>query len=356
MKLKIREILWEITNRCNRNCDFCGSKSIINCGDDTSAEEKTLIANAIAAVRPEKVTISGGEPLMVDYELLEQCVTSIQAAGTQVSLVTNGDALTNKHCGLFDLIGISVNSKKDAEAINKLLNLKLSQAYLEKIVWITNVNKINYFDIEDIIAFATMNNIPIQWQLTMYHNPQPEMIDGEAIADVREKIAKACQAYDINYIFADNLQEEHVCTAGTEGLGILFNGDVVPCLSERSWRVPRVQGNVIEMPLEQIWTEAFKACRFSDDFACCRDCFKYPKAKPKAIFKIEDLKGDEKEGPGKECPDIFPTRPDDSGMDRMMLYGVTYPRDTAPIPWRGPYEVKAYGVFDFYSNSSSSSE
>ena len=228
-----------------------------------------------------------------------------------------------------------------------------------KIVWITNVNKINFFDLDHIIAAASTKNVPIQFQLTMYHNPQPEMIDGESINDVREKISKLCQEKDVSYIFADNLQVHHECTAGTASLGILYNGDVVPCLSERSWRIPRVQGNILEMPLEQIWTEGFKGCRFSDDFPCCRDCFNYPKEKPKAI--LNDLiiigKDGAKDSAKDEPPVWVPGLPDESGYPPdIMLYGVTYPRDSAPIPWRGPYEVKAYGVHDFFTNNSSSSE
>lgn len=351
MKLKIEEILWEITNKCNRNCDYCGSKSIINCGEDTSTEDKIKIAEEIAVVKPKKVTISGGEPLMLPKSIIQDCVSILQAAGTQVSVVTNGDALTNEHVGMFDLIGISVNSKYDAKNISKLLNTKISPAYHSKIVWITNINKINFFDIDDIVMEAASNSIPLQFQLTMYHNPQPEMIDGESINDVREKIEAACMNSGVSYIFADNLQESHQCTAGTRSLGILYNGEVVPCLSERSWRIPRSQGNILEMPLEQIWVEGFKGCRFSDDFPCCRDCFNYPKPNPKVTIKIE--KGDEHDI-------VWPQtiRPDDSGYPPgMILYGVTYPRDTTPVqPWRGPYEVKAYGVHDFFTNNSSSSE
>jgi len=28
--LQLKEILWEITNKCNKNCPYCGSKNINN--------------------------------------------------------------------------------------------------------------------------------------------------------------------------------------------------------------------------------------------------------------------------------------------------------------------------------------
>ncbi len=291
MKLKIEEILWEITNRCNRSCTYCGSKDIINIGKDTSIADKIKIAKQIAK-NTKNVTISGGEPLILGFEELKKYTEILKDEGCKVSVVTNGDMLSDTYLRCFDNVGLSVNSPGDIIRIEKLLSEKIDKCYYNKIVIITNLNKINYFDIEQICVLAATFELPIQFQLTMYKEQDDSMLNGYSINVTRNKIDEHCKQFNVPYVLADNLQIEHDCSAGMQTCGILYNGDVVPCLSERSWTDVRVQGNVLKYSLDMIWRNGFSICRFGDDFKCCRDCFDYEEIKilePKKhpIIKIE---------------------------------------------------------------------
>jgi MoaA/NifB/PqqE/SkfB family radical SAM enzyme len=351
MKIKIEEILWEITNTCNRSCDYCGSKEIINCGQDSSLEDKYYIAEEIGK-NADKVTISGGEPLFLGQSVLK-CITAIlKSHNCEVSVVTNGDELCNDHFNFFDLIGISINEESDITKIENLLTEFIDEKHHKKIVFVTNLNKINFHDLEFIVSLASNFQIPIQFQLTMYKEANKAMIDNAAIHTTREKIAELCSFFDVSYILADNLQESHDCSAGINTCGVLYTGDVVPCLSERSWTMPRIQGNVLETPLNIIWRQTFQKCRFEDGFTCCRDCFNYPE--PKEDNAIDEMTGDDDiDDVSKALRDAL-NKVNNRGRDgNMMLYGISQP-DTYPMPKESWHtNVMSYGIYNFGNDNRS---
>lgn len=360
MKLKIEEILWEITPKCNRNCSFCGSKDIINKHDTLDHNDLVYIAHQIGE-NADKVTISGGEPFILPNEEL-QAITSVlrDGHGCHVSVVTNGDMLSARSYDLFDLIGVSVNDANDAYKIIERL-AEVGADNWKKTVFITNVNKINSFDIDAITNAASIYEIGIQFQLTMYHGEDAAMLNGEDIEKIRQQIMLQCAKDNVSFIFADNMQYSHTCTAGTRSLGILFNGDVVPCLSERSWTEPRKQGNVFDSSLEDIWQNSFKECRFAEDYKCCRDCFKYPDTRPDILKPVEGKEEDNT----PYIPPIEPASPVEPIMvlygvfppNDVMMYGVQYPDSSGnpPFDWRSGTvsERKVYGVNDPRSSSDS---
>jgi len=137
------------------------------------------------------------------------------------------------------------------------------------------------------------------------------------------------------------------CSAGLHSIGILCDGDVVPCLSMRSWVDINsvVVGNILgedwqepgspldesafkqykENPLKYIWEKRFDKYRF-ESFKCCKDHCKNKCVEIKIIDKttvptktVEDLW--EKNEP--KIPDSFP---------KVVLYGVF------------PGTVRVYGV------------
>jgi len=347
MKIKLKEVLWEITNQCNRSCSYCGSRDIINCGEDTPLVKKLEIADEIGK-NAESVTISGGEPFNMNPDDLSGCVTILRGHGCNVAVVTNGDKLYNSHFGIFDRVGVSLNTPEDCKTISSIFTHRINSEHYSSIVFIVNINKINFFDVDSIIQTAKNFNIPIQFQLTMYKTKDDAMINGEHIATTRDKLTKFCKAESVSFVFADNLQESHECSAGIRTCGVLFNGDVVPCLSERSWKLaPRVQGNLLIHNMSVVWKDAFKGCRFEDDYKCCRDCFNYTEPKPEPVLKEEEavkerdvLKGWKEMNVSESTQEI--------GRD-MMLYGVVDiypPYSTKPNLNQGETITMLYGVFD----------
>lgn len=334
MKIKIKDALWEVTNRCNRNCSFCGSLDIINCGEDTTMQQKCRIAEQLAA-NAEVVTLTGGEPLMLSIDELQE-LKGIFIEGTtqQLNLVTNGDFLTEAHYNIFDNVGVSINSSDEAYDFFEKKCQEMP-TFMKRTVFITNINKLNFFDLDDIVDMASNCDVSIQFQLTTYKGDNPAKFDGDEITTVWNEIDKLCTKAKVAYILADNLQPQHECRAGLQTCGVLFNGDVVPCLSQRSWGEMDVQGNVLEMSLEEIWQTGFNDCRFCENSACCRHSFDYPDAPNQKIAFVPADDKDEDKVPLELDPI---TIPEPSPFDRshpwvpypgdIMMYGVIDPRDT----------------------------
>jgi hypothetical protein len=146
---------------------------------------------------------------------------------------------------------------------------------------------------------------------------------------------------DDRFIYADNLQRNHDCKAGIVSLGILYDGSVVPCLSERSWRKVGdmdIKGNILYRSLSDIWENDFKERRFGDTCKCCRDCIKYPKEdKPVDSINLDDVVM-------VYGVNIIPEYPSVPG--EVYLYGVKnpiYPQKQDYPPY-GP-NVNVYGIF-----------
>ena len=67
---KIRySISWVLTNKCNLTCKFCFKKLC----EDKNLEQNKKIFDNLSQINIEKLTLSGGEPLLYDgfYELVE---------------------------------------------------------------------------------------------------------------------------------------------------------------------------------------------------------------------------------------------------------------------------------------------
>lgn len=78
------DINWLITSRCNSNCKFCFSKS-----QDVEYENNVnKLSRRISESDIEMVTISGGEPLLVDG--LVGIIKNLNESGKKVNLHTNG--------------------------------------------------------------------------------------------------------------------------------------------------------------------------------------------------------------------------------------------------------------------------
>ncbi|VVB79601.1 7,8-dihydro-6-hydroxymethylpterin dimethyltransferase [uncultured archaeon] len=83
------KVNWLITLRCNENCSYC-----FRPGSVEEYQDKILFAKKIADAKLKKVTISGGEPTII--EDLPEILKILHDSGAYVSLHTNGRLLTPK--------------------------------------------------------------------------------------------------------------------------------------------------------------------------------------------------------------------------------------------------------------------
>jgi len=269
------EIIWEITDNCGQNCSYCGSKDILN---QTPIDNERIkkIGDRIANYPPKEIDISGGNPLLVDYGTHKYLVNKFKAKNIKCKILFNPFNLTTgvlkdtlasyndiRVIDLYDWVGISINTKKELERL-KELNLKC----VNKTTVITNFNVSNVFLFKEIENFVLLNNISWQIQYTMYKGD-----DENALYKNVEANSYLLSMVDVSaakIIKADNMNNGQ-CTAGKHSIGILANGDVMPCLSMRSWKDDLlVKGNLITQDLASIWLEGFAIFR-CNGFDCCKD-------------------------------------------------------------------------------------
>lgn len=89
-------ISWEVNSACNHKCFYCynywrSDKEYI-CESEPPYDR---ICQFILEQRPEYVTITGGEPLLV-FENVKGCIQKFCDAGIYVRLVTNGACMTEE--------------------------------------------------------------------------------------------------------------------------------------------------------------------------------------------------------------------------------------------------------------------
>ena len=83
---RIYSVCWNITEKCNENCEFC-YRTLVN---DLSLEESQKIADKLIEHGVEKITFAGGEPLL--YKGLFELSGYIKekAPNILLSITTNG--------------------------------------------------------------------------------------------------------------------------------------------------------------------------------------------------------------------------------------------------------------------------
>jgi MoaA/NifB/PqqE/SkfB family radical SAM enzyme len=342
--ISLDEVIWEITTQCRNGCSYCGSKNELNKHIPT-IEEIEHIASQLAQMEVKEINFSGGDPLLVPTTVYDKMRLEILPADTQMKIVMS--PLSSLHIDVqtigdifyrMNVIGMSINTLHElACARDMILKLK-DQFELPPITVITNFNLSNMHDFEAFEEFVENTGYGWQIQFTIdealgiYNNPSATTMFFDKL-DNHFKNSNACK----NTMIADNMNHG-ACGAGTRGIGILANGDVVPCLSMRSYvdEMPTM-GNIHDEDLYNIWHENFHSWR-CHSFKCCKDACKeiaYPPAQIENLFWISnDFK------PDKNFPDLKPYSPKDDFPNQIVMYGVqeVYPTK----PGIGPSMV--YGV------------
>lgn len=276
--LKLKEIIWEVTGKCNNGCAYCGSKQ--HWKDEIDDEVIVAIATAIAKYPPEQIDVSGGDPFLINSSVHKKITDIFHEAKIIPKILVNPKSLQdsdvvriNEIISCYNWVGVSVNTNEELELITKSKhwdNLK------DKTTIISNFNVENIFTFDKIKKFVVKNGLAWQIQYTVYSDLADSKLalynNDDARIHFFEKITQALQE-NVKVILADTLNNG-TCGAGLCSIGILYNGDVVPCLSMRSWKTDmettRIEGNVLKTPLSEIWEIGFLQQRFHD-FKCCKD-------------------------------------------------------------------------------------
>jgi len=303
--INLKEIIYEITDNCNQNCSYCGSKDDINKTPIDSDNIKTII-DQIAQYPPDIINVSGGNPLLISLNDHEYLINKLKSVNVKCHIIINpfnrkNDIETDTKLSMYDSIGVSVNSKEELIEV-------LSWNDLLKCTIISNFNINNIFLFNEIQDFVINQGLYWQIQYTMFKDKNPsEIYSSQAAINYLHQLIKNSNA---NIIAGDNINPNISCSAGLNSLGILANGDVIPCLSMKAWTdiKPLTFGNLLrnsnQDSLDNIWIKKFAQFR-CEEFSCCKD-----------HCNINLV----------PCPDITPiTYPETSKFHQVMVYGV--------VPW-----------------------
>jgi radical SAM protein with 4Fe4S-binding SPASM domain len=287
----MKNVVIEITNKCNLNCKHCGSTKN---NDELSVEAiKTLLSDLNEV---KHISITGGEPTL-HKDIVE--IVKLCSAKCNTSIITNATCseklLREIIDAGIDLISFSVDGlpKTHDEIRNKKVSINMfrlinvAKWYVE-ISAVTTVTKQNINELREIRSWLFENGFD-RWQLQLgipYGNMTKEnMIEPKQIIDII-KVAHETQSLIVDLAdcvgYYSKLEHEvrtknncawSGCQAGKSVLGILANGDVVGCTSIRDKNF--IEGNIYNESIKDIWQNKFNALRNlcqADLSGKCKNC------------------------------------------------------------------------------------
>lgn len=347
--VKFLEAVWEITDNCKNNCSYCGTKDFLNKVPINVNQLKDII-DKIVDYPPEELNISGGDPLLVPIEVHKYLAEKLKGK-TKLKIIFNPKSLAftnvNEILPLYDWMGISVNTIDELEYLMNKMKEKPKRSTI-----ITNFSLSTVWNYNRIEEFVTEFDIPWQIQYTMFKDRDTIFSvynNEEGLEYLFEHIDRSFEK-GLNLSISDNMNRGK-CTAASNSMGILSNGDVIPCLSMRCWNMDKVTifGNLINDDLKTIW-EGDKISKWRcNEFECCKDICDAPYDRKKKRLKEEPFIKTPEET--VSIPSLTPYKPFiyPESAPIVMMYGVqTVPRDlSTPLDkWFIRTTSSTSGLFD----------
>ncbi len=171
MDFRAYSISWNLTKRCNLNCDHCYLDADFRGGfrtDELSTEECFRVVDQIAEVNPNAFLIlTGGEPLLRPdiYEIIRYAAVKkfMVVLGTNGTLINHANAKKIKEAGAHG-VGISIDSM-DPGKHNQFRGVEqaweksmdafkvMNEVGIDFLIQMS-VSDMNYKEIPDVVAFA----------------------------------------------------------------------------------------------------------------------------------------------------------------------------------------------------------
>ena len=260
-------MVWDVTDRCNLQCAFCGWGRTPAPADaprrkELGRDEKLSIVRKLGDAGVWLVSFCGGEPLLCRD--LGALIAACKARGMAVGVSTNG-LLLEESAGMLvdagvDSITVSVDGP-DAEALDRMrghagLCAKIERGIAEvrrlsrkrpvRIEARCLINKLNAHALESLVARwgpsldAVMFKPIYENPHVFYRVPDRMRLGQEDEADFREHFRaflKKHKAYDSRYnrlipdfLFAPGtLKDKYLCFAGLFFAGIGCDGSLYAC-------------------------------------------------------------------------------------------------------------------------------
>ncbi len=307
-----RNVVLELTLRCNMRCRHCGSAAGRARPDELSREEWLELVDHLAALGTKVVTLLGGEPLLSPH--WEALADRLQDHGIWVNTITNGWTLHRPAmadrvaASALRSLGLSIDGDQPThddlrrrpgsfERIERGIALLQERGFRE-LSAITCVTRANLDQLPWLHQWLTERGVK-RWRLqicvpegrmcrsdpvVLRPEDLPRLVD--FIREWRDKSAlRIGTADNVGYFGGceDVTRARHGtqrfwtgCSAGLQTMGITSDGGVLGCLSFPA-EPPWLEGNIRERPLAEIWNDpdAFSYNRrfeLEQLAGACRDC------------------------------------------------------------------------------------
>ncbi len=298
-----RFCVWELTLACNMRCKHCGSHAGPKRDDELTLPECEQVADQLAALGCEKVTLGGGEPTL--HPQWSELGGRLVDQGVRVNLISNGwgwteaDVERSREAGLanvaFSLDGFEeahdhVRRKGSFGRVVAAIDCCVDAGLATSIV--THVNQHNRDQLRELRSFLAEHGIS-SWQIQLgvpsgdmrthwdlVVQPEDLLWIVPLVADLRMDAIERpviCPADNVGYFgkYEKALRDRGAqisfwigCRAGCQVIGIESNGNVKGCLSLPSARHGNdmfLEGNLREHSLHDLWVRE-GAFAFNRDF------------------------------------------------------------------------------------------
>lgn len=243
--MKFKKIYVELSDICGLHCSFC--PSVKNTRGLITLSNFTIVLKKVRKYTNLITLHILGDPMNVKN--LSEYLKIIKDNDLKVELTTSGIYLNN-----FDVLKSDVIKQINIslDAIMELDNFDLIQKYLNGVFTLcrdkNNIgNSISY----DMFINLRVQNIPrnkyLLQKLSKEFNIPLNFSQNNVRLD-RKVILRISNQFDWNA--REKYNEEGYCYGLVEHIGVLSNGDVVPCCIDANGEI--VLGNLLESSLEQI--------------------------------------------------------------------------------------------------------
>ncbi|WBW95820.1 radical SAM/SPASM domain-containing protein [Oceanirhabdus sp. W0125-5] len=289
-EVKIKEVEFKLTNKCNLKCLHCMASSHIDIEDCLTIDEMKIIADKISETETENLLLTGGEPLIrKDIKVLLPYIR--EKFNGNINMITNGTLIDKDMANLLkecvNAVSISIDGfdKESTEFVR-------GKGVYDKIVQAITYLKEAGFKRENIILTMTCTYQNMNHEDEFYN-----LCDKlDVVGNVRQLTAagRALENHDNiglkNYIsdfssieedletIREELECKIICKAGTIKFTIDEMGDLYPCLvlGNNEYKF----GNLLNQDLSDIFSsEKYREFidnkvrkSIVDNIPKCKDC------------------------------------------------------------------------------------
>lgn len=279
--MPLREIHWEVTNKCNLRCKHCLPMSGPPRPGELTTEEAMAALDSFRDAGASKVFFTGGEPFSrKDFTaLLERTV----ALGMRASAITNATYLRGEILGLLGQLEVKLGVSLDGanEATNDAIRGKgsfkqtieaLKQCH-ENGIAATLYVTVTAINVEQLDAFAQLakehscngihfNEVTIAGRAINFS-------DGLTLSDEQKRCLPELVAQAIQDVFGEKLSEtnDH-CWVDAETLYMTADGNLYVCSEIFQRRTDLAIGNIRSFPLKE-WLKRNASAYSGHGNRCC---------------------------------------------------------------------------------------